>query len=167
MKRMEVTEKVIGENTFYINPFPAFTAASISGELTTLLAPALVGIAPLIGNLQTSGNAEADEETDVMNVDVDSLLTVFASAVSGLSGERIERMMTRLLVENGNISIEGEATGGEVKRLTKDLADEVFCMNLQDMFALCYEVIKVNFGGMIAKLADKVKKDHTSVEQEA
>ena len=40
MKQMEVTEKQIGESTFYIKPFPAFTAVNISGELAAILSPA-------------------------------------------------------------------------------------------------------------------------------
>ena len=30
MKQQETTQKTIGENTFYIRPFPAFRAANIS-----------------------------------------------------------------------------------------------------------------------------------------
>ena len=33
MKQQETTQKTIGENKFYIRPFPAFRAANISGEL--------------------------------------------------------------------------------------------------------------------------------------
>ena len=46
MKRLETTEKIIGENTFYIRPFAAFTAASIGSELAALLAPILSNIFP-------------------------------------------------------------------------------------------------------------------------
>lgn len=41
---------------------------------------------------------------------------------------------------------------GRVVTLDKDLADEVFCGDIQDMFILCYEVIKVNFSGFFKKL---------------
>jgi hypothetical protein len=37
--------------------------------------------------------------------------------------------------------------------LDKDLADEVFCGNVQDMFVLCVHVIKLNFNGFFEKLA--------------
>ena len=49
--------------------------------------------------------------------------------------------------------------------LDKDLADEVFCGELQDMFILCYEVIKLNFKGFFKRvgiqsgsLIDKLRK---------
>ena len=37
MKQMEVTEKKIGDNTFYIKPFPAFVAVNISGDLASVV----------------------------------------------------------------------------------------------------------------------------------
>ena len=60
--------------------------------------------------------------------------------------------MKKLLVDHKNVSVEGEATGGDVKQLTLDLANEVFCGEIQDMYILCWEVIKLNFGGFFKKL---------------
>lgn len=169
MKRMERTEKVIGENTFYIVPFAAFTATNISAELSAVLSPMLGSMGAMIGNIdvnaamraanQPSFTAEnaADEDrgvslTDIMNMDMEKVLPALAAAFGSLSGDRLERLMRRLLVDNKNISIEGKITEGRTVTLDKDLADEVFCGDIQDMFILCYEVIKVNFGGFFKKL---------------
>lgn len=169
MKRMERTEKVIGENTFYIVPFAAFTATNISAELSAVLAPMLGSMGAMIGGIdvdaamkaasQPSFNAEnATEEdrgvsvTDIMNMDMEKVLPALAAAFGSLSGDRLERLMRRLLVDNKNISVEGEITDGRTVTLDKDLADEVFCGDIQDMFILCYEVIKVNFSGFFKKL---------------
>lgn len=169
MKRMERTEKVIGENTFYIVPFAAFTATNISAELSAVLAPMLGSMGAMIGGIdvdaamkaasQPSFNAEnATEEdrgvsvTDIMNMDMGKVLPALAAAFGSLSGDRLERLMRRLLVDNKNISVEGEITDGRTVTLDKDLADEVFCGDIQDMFILCYEVIKVNFSGFFKKL---------------
>ena len=46
MKQMEVTEKQIGESTFYIKPFPAFTAVNISGELAAILSRCWAALLP-------------------------------------------------------------------------------------------------------------------------
>ena len=116
MKRMEVTEKTIGENKFYLTPFPAFAAVNISGELAATLTPILGGLA------------------------------------SGRSGATLERLMRKLLTESGNISVEGPITEGEVMVLSKDLADEVFCGDVQDMFILAFEVIRLNFNGFFKKI---------------
>ena len=169
MKRMERTEKVIGENTFYIVPFAAFTATNISAELSAVLSPMLGSMGAMIGNIdaeaamravsQPSFNAgnEAEEDrgvtaSDIMNMDMEKVLPALASAFGSLSGDRLERLMRRLLVDHQNISVEGEITDGRVVTLDKDLADEVFCGDIQDMFILCYEVIKVNFSGFFKKL---------------
>ena len=60
--------------------------------------------------------------------------------------------MKKLLIDNKNISVEGEATDGDTKPLTMDLANEVFCGEIQDMYILCFEVIKINFKGFFEKI---------------
>ena len=41
LKQMEVTDKKIGDRTFYIKKCPAFTAPNISGHLVSALAPVI------------------------------------------------------------------------------------------------------------------------------
>lgn len=139
MKQHEVkSEKTIGGNTFYIRPFPAFAAANISGELAAVLAPAIAGLAPLAMNAGDGGS-------DVMNVDVSS----FSGAMSGLSGDKVENLLKKLLTKHNNISVETE---DGVKLLDNDLANEIFCGSAQDMFILAAEVINVNFKGFFEKI---------------
>lgn len=140
MKQHETTEKKIGENTFYIRPFAAFTAANISGELISVLAPAVAGLAPL-----AMGASDDGDDIDFMNLDVAS----FSGAVSGLSGDKVENLLKKLLTKHDNISVETE---DGVKRLDNDLANEIFCGSAQDMFILAVEVINVNFKGFFKKL---------------
>lgn len=138
MKQHEVrSEKEISGNTFYIRPFPAFTAANISGELAVVLAPAIAGLAPAFMN--------NDAESDVMNLDVSS----FGGALSGLSGDKVEGLLKKLLTKHNNISVETE---DGVKPLDNDLANEIFCGSTQDMFILAVEVINVNFKGFFSKI---------------
>ena len=159
MKRLETTEKVIGENTFYIRPFAAFTAASIGSELAALLAPILSNIFPSLHSEEA-----ASGENNVLSADIDDVLPAIANAAAYLDGKKIERMMTRLLIENDNVSVQGAATGGSVQKLTKDLADEVFCQNLTSMLALGFEVAKLNFGGMFTQLAEKARNNAAEKE---
>lgn len=148
MKQMEVTEKTIGENTFYLKPFPAFVAVNISGELAAILTPMLGGIATLLGTKSdwTEGSV------DIMDVEIEDALPALSQAFSGLSGDKFERLMKKLLIDHKNISVEGETTEGNVKLLTYDLANEVFCGDVQDMYILCFEVIRLNFKGFFTKL---------------
>lgn len=149
MKRMEVTEKKIGEYTFYIKPFPAFTAANISGDLAALAAPMIGALAPLMGNdTKTTGDAVSG----IMDTDIEEALPVVTKAFSSLSGSQFERLMKKLLIDSENVSVEGEATDGKTMIMSYDLANEVFCGELQDMFILCFEVLKINFGGFFKKI---------------
>lgn len=161
MKRMETTEKVIGENTFYIKPFGAFTATNISGELASVLSPILAGLAPLFGNINTDD--ESDEDVNPLDMDIEQAMPAISSALSTISGDKIERLVKRLLVDHKNVSVQDE--DGSVKILSMDLADEVFCGDIQDMFILCFAVIKINFKGFFknvgiqsGSLIDKLTK---------
>lgn len=150
MKRMEVTEKTIGENTFYIRPFAAFTAANVSGEVISVLSPILGGLAPLFGDMEIGSGKETDS---VMDMDIEKALPSITDALSSVSGDKIEHLMKRLLIDNSNISVEGPDTEGDVRVLDRDLANEVFCGEIQDMLILCFEVIKLNFKGFFKKFA--------------
>lgn len=145
MKQMQTVEKVIGENTFYIKPFPAFIAANISGDLSSL-------IAPLIGCIAVVAGGKDEQEIDIMNIEVEKTLPYITSAFSSLSGEKFERLMKKLLTDSRNISVEGNATEGKIMVLDNDLANEVFCGEVQDMYVLCFEVIKINYNGFFKKL---------------
>ena len=60
--------------------------------------------------------------------------------------------MKKLLNDYENVSVEGDATEGKTMRLTYDLANEVFCGDVQDMYILCFEVIKLNYSGFFKRL---------------
>ena len=142
MKRMEVTEKQIGENTFYLKPFPAFTAANISGELAALITPMISGLVPLVGGKSTA---------NIMDIEMEDAATAITGAFSTLSGDKVERLMKKLLIDSQNVSVNNPETG-RAELLTMDLANEVFCGEIQDMFMLCFEVIRINFSGFFKKL---------------
>ena len=141
LKQMEAQKVNIGDNTFYIKPFPAFKAANITGDLASVLSPLIGVIAPLVGN------------GDLMDVDVNKA----AEALSGstaINGDKLESLMSQLLLGE-NIVIEYEDDDGKThqEKLNRDLSDEVFFGNVQDMFVLCVYVIKLNFNGFFERLA--------------
>jgi hypothetical protein len=138
MKQHEIKrEKEIGGVKFYIRAFPAFTAANISGDLAAAISPAMAGLVPL---------AMQRGQADIMNIDVSQ----FSGALAGLSGDKLEALLKKLLTKHGNISVE---TDDGVKLLDNDLGDEVFCGEVQNMFILAFEVIQANFGGFFKNLA--------------
>lgn len=138
MKLMEVTEVSIGEYNFYIRPFPAFRAANIMGDLASFLLPVLGAILPL---------ADKVGDGDLLDADVEDVLPALSKAMSDLSGDEVERVLKKLLVDNKNVSIEGEATDDKTQIMTMDLANEAFCGDIWGMLRLCWEVIKINYGG--------------------
>ena len=142
MKQQEVKEVIIGESTFYIRPFPAFTAANISGDLAKV-------VTPIIGGIMKAFNGES---ADITKMDESSIQSI-AEAFETIDGEKMEKLAKKLLVDYKNVSVMNEeATNGEVMQMSMDIANEVFCADLQDMYMLCFEVIKLNFGSFFKKL---------------
>jgi len=119
---------------FKIRPFPAFTAMNMSGEVISFLSPLLSVIAPLLASDDTAG---------VMNANINT------TPVSLVSGDRLEIIIRKLLVNHNNIIVEID---GSPEPLNFELANEVFCGQAQDMYVLAYEVISVNFPGIFGGL---------------
>ena len=135
LKQMESVKESIGGNTFYIKPFPALKAANLTGELASVLSPILGAFAPLVGDSDLLDAAEA------------------LSNIPSISGDKIESLVKKLLL-GGNIVVEYETEDGESQQetLDKDLADEIFCGDVQDLFMLCFYVIRLNFNGFFKRL---------------
>ena len=73
---------------------------------------------------------------------------------TAIDGDKLEKLMKKLLL-GGHITVEITNEEGEIdgERLNEDLANEIFCGDVQDMFLLCFQVIKLNFNGFFKKFA--------------
>mgnify|MGYP005925392383 FL=1 len=146
MKQLEAREVVIGENRFYIRPFPAFKAANLSGELATLIAPIISGVSMLAGD-------EEKEGKNIFDMDIKDTAPAITAAFSSISGDKIEKILKHLLLSGNNVSV--EIPNERVQLLTEEIANEVFCADVQDMFLLAFEVIKTNYSGFFKKLGTR------------
>lgn len=147
MKQFEPRVRKIGENTFYVRPFPAFVATNISGELAAVITPLIGNLAPLFNKV------DAGEGNGLLDVDVVEAAPAIAGAFSSISGDKLESLMKKLLVRYKNISVEMyDSTEAQV--LTEDLVNELFCGDVQEMFILAFEVIRTNYNGFFAKLGN-------------
>lgn len=149
MKQLESREVTVGENTFYIRPLPAFKAANLSGELAALVLPLVTGLTSLI----PAGTTAENMGNGLFDIDVKDAGPAISAAFSSLSGDKIEAILKHLLIAGKNISV--EVPGERVRILTEDLANEVFCEDVQDMFILAFEVIRTNYNGFFKKLGGR------------
>lgn len=154
MKQMEPIREKVGGYEFYITPFAAFKAANLTGELASVLAPLLGVLAPLVTGSE-----------GLMDVDVSQA----AQALSGctaINGDKLETLMRKLLL-GGHIVVEMPNDNGEYEpeRLDMDIANEIFCGEVQDMFVLCFHVIKLNFNGFFKRLTNQSGKEELVKEK--
>lgn len=151
MKQLEPREVKVGENIYYIRPLPAFKAANLTGELAALVLPLVVGLAPLIAAVDPD-----KEDNGLLDIEVEDATPAVASAFAQLDGDKAEKILRHLLLSGNNISI--EVPGEKTRLLSEDLANEVFCTDVQDMFILAFEVIRTNYNGFFKKLAARFGK---------
>lgn len=144
LKQMEPTKETVGGYNFYIKPFAAFKAANLTGELASVLAPLFGALAPLVSD---------QKEGSLMDVDAAQAAEALSNCTN-ISGDKMEKLMQKLLL-GGHIVVELPDEEGEFKpeRLDMDIANEIFCGEVQDMFILCFHVIKLNFNGFFKKIA--------------
>ena len=145
MKQFDPVLKTISGNRFYIRPFPAMKSAYISGEVFSFLSPLAASLLPAAVGVISS------ESESALDADIAGALPALASGLGGVNGDKVEGLLRKLLIQYKNISIEQEHET-EAQLLTEELADEVFCGEVQDMFLLAYEVIRINFPGIFKKL---------------
>lgn len=148
MKQQEAVREAIGDYNFYIRPFPALTAANMTGDLAGLVTPMLGALAPLVGKQLSK------EDGNLMDTEVEEVAPAIAGAFSSLTGDKLENLMKKLLVNSKNISYEG-INDEKLQLLTHDALDEIFCGNVQDMFILAFKVIKLNYSGFFGKLTSR------------
>lgn len=141
LNQLDFHSKTIGDNTFYIRPLPAFKAANLSGELAAVLLPLVSGIAPLVSS-----------DKGIEDLNSDEVAPAITGAFSTLSGDKVESLLKKLLINGRTVSVV-TPDNGDAQLLTEDLANEVFSSNVQDMFILAFEVIKTNFGGFFGKIS--------------
>ena len=142
MKQFDPTNVTIGGYRFHIFPFPAFKAANMSGELVSVLGPALGSIVTLLGNDEKEGS-------NLLDVNLDKVAPAIAGAFASINGDKIEALLKRLLISGRNISVDTE--DGDAQYLTEDYLNDIFCGSVESMFVLAFYVIKTNFGGFFKK----------------
>jgi len=151
LRQMEPTIERIGTKKFYITPFSAFKAANLTGELASVLAPLLGTLAPLVGESSSKGES-SQKDAGLMDIDAGKAVAAM-SGCGSISGDKLEVLMKRLLLGD-NIVVEAPDEDGNVRheRLDRELADELFCGEVHEMFLLCFYVIRLNFNCFFKKL---------------
>lgn len=142
MKQFDPTNVTVNGYKFHIFPFPAFKAANMSGELISVLGPAIGSILTLLGN-------DENEGSNLLDVNLEKSAPAIAGAFASINGDKIEGLLKRLLISGRNITVELE--DGEAVYLNEDCLNEIFCGAVEGMYVLAFHVIRTNFGGFFKK----------------
>lgn len=144
--------------SFFISPFPVFTAARITAQLSKVLSPILGGVITILGSENETGE---DTEKD-LSENVVAAIPAFTAAMQGLSPVEFEKLARELLVNSRNIAFKNQDyPNGEI--LTEDAVNAIFAGNTQNMYILAFHVIKENYGGFFGKF--KIPSGNAKVKE--
>ena len=144
--------------SFFISPFPVFTAARITAQLSKVLSPILGGVIALLGSEDETGE---DTEKD-LSENVVAAIPAFTATMQGLSPVEFEKLARELLVNSRNIAFKNQDyPNGEI--LTEDAVNAIFAGNTQNMYILAFHVIKENYGGFFGKF--KIPSGNAKVKE--
>lgn len=167
MKQFNTVHKTISGADFYISPFPAMVAANLSAEVFAAISPIISSLIPIATAVssQTEGNTiEEKRESatrrarELVDNDMGKYLPQVVSALNALSGDKLEGLLSKLLVLNHNIACEYdyEDERGDTRhvkgQLNKDMLNEIFCMDVLGLYRLALEVIILNYGSFFGSL---------------
>lgn len=156
-KRMQTRKVIIDGIEFTIFPFGAWYSASLSGELAKVLGPIVAGLAPLFLN---------GDVGSLLSRDLSEIMPGIMEALKSLDGDVIEKLLGDLLIKRDNVScVYKDEDGRRVTEvLTMDLADELFCQNIDGMLELAIEVVKFNFSGFFKRTFTRLGAQSQSEE---
>ena len=143
MKQFDPKDVIVSGHQFHIFPFPAFKAANLSGELAQIAIPLLTAITAL----PSGGEGE-----NPLDRDLSELAPALSGAFNSLSGDKLEDLLRKLLIQSRNVSVDLE--DGETVYLSEDLMNEIFCCDIVGIYMLAFEVIRTNYGGFFEKLGN-------------
>lgn len=150
LKQHEATRVNYDGIDFAIFPFPAMKAACISGDLVKFLTPVIGGLLPAF-----KGGVDGEKAlSSLLQMDMSDLMSMVQIITASLDAGTIEKLLSELLTDSGNVSCEYRDDKGKAVKtvLTKDVADEIFVGNLDSMLMLAVDVVKLNYGDFFTKL---------------
>jgi hypothetical protein len=132
-------EVAVGEHLFHVRKYRALPSARISGNLVSTIAPLLGGAGSLF-----------DEESNknVLDSNLSELLPELAEALAKVDGDKLEKLLRELLIDEGCISFDGDL-------LTQSVLDELFCGDLFGLLELAVKVCKLNFETVFTMLGNR------------
>lgn len=147
---------------FYVCPFGAMKAANIMSDLTSFVMPIVGALVPMASNIdvgETAGLSGLSVQSLADDVDLGNEKTAEAigSALANLqiSGAKIELLLRKLLIQEGNVTVSYTDDNGRKKTeiMDADLVDEIFCMDVAGMFVLAAKVAIFNYGSFFKRIA--------------
>lgn len=137
-----------GDFTFYIRPMDPFKALDLLGDLQKAFLPAIGAAFGKVDLGAQEGEAKAATLSSLLRqeIDISGGLVQMSTAINGVS---LSNFLQRILDSD---FIAYSQNGGEAKKLDKAAKATIFQGNLSGMFALAWQVLRVNYADFFTML---------------
>ncbi len=143
LANIDVKEKEIAGNKYYVRPFQPQKALELLGDLQAVVTSSF--------SLAASSNDNEDEKSSALERNID-FGAVIAGIGQNLKGAALVAFANRI-IDKEYVSVQRPGDDGPVK-LDKMLSDNVFTGHLKDMLQLMYFVLEVNYADFFENLPD-------------
>lgn len=141
LAKFETKNKKIGDNVFYVCPFPPFQALELLGDIQAVVTTAM----------KDSISAVDKESESVLDAKI-NIGVIIAGFGKNLTGNVLVKFANRMIdAEYVSVMQKGE---DEAVKLTEALANNLFSAKLTDMLKLLYFIIEVNYSDFFALIPD-------------
>lgn len=147
LANIEIKEKQIGENKYYVRPFAPLKALELLGDLQAVLTSSF-------GSAIGEQEADADKDnnpTNLLDKNID-IGSVIAGIGKNLKGPALVSFATRI-IDKDYVSIM-RATDETPVKFEKNISDNTFSGRLTEMFALMHFVLEVNYADFFEHIPD-------------
>lgn len=148
LANVDVKEKEIGGNTYYVRPFAPFKSLELLGDLQAVITSSFGSAVGTQGEGEEDGGKSITSMLE-QNIDVGAII---AGIGKNLKGPALVSFANRI-IDKEYVSIKRSTDESPVK-FDKNISDNVFSGRLTSMFALMHFVLEVNYADFFENIPD-------------
>lgn len=146
LANVEIKEKEIGENVYFVRPFPPQNSLELLGDLQAVVTSSLDTAVDKKDDIES--NTEEESVLD-RNINIGAIIS---GVGKNLKGPVLVNFANRI-INKDFISIKRPSDETPVK-LEKNISDNIFAGRLKEMIQLMYFVLEVNYADFFENLPD-------------
>lgn len=142
---IEIKEKEIGENVYFVRPFPPLKSLELLGDLQAVVTSSLDAA------VDKKDGVDSEEEMSVLDSNI-NIGAIISGIGKNLKGPALVSFANRI-IDKEFVSVKRPTDETAIK-LEKNISDNIFAGHLLEMLQLMHFVLEVNYADFFENLPD-------------